>query len=413
MRTTKQSRPFVGILLALVGLSGGIVACQGNEDAAGAGGANSEATPDAGNPSGNGVGGASGTGGHTGGAGASGSTSESTSGGSGGAGGTTTTSTGGTLGTGGVTSGTGGGPTVGSSSGVGGSGGGRIKHVFVITMENEAAAAIYGSSSAPYINGQLLPSSARANAFADPLPDSIPSEPHYVWMEAGTNHFSDATFTTDADPSASNSTASTAHLATQMDTASPPVSWLSYQEGLNASTGACPVHSSGFYVAKHDPYVFFQDVAGNPPSATSALCAAHHRAYTPAALAQDLQAGAVAQYNFITPNVCNDMHGATGCPGSDDIRSGDDWLAAALPPLIAYANANDGVIFIAWDEPVGGSTLIPFIAIGPQVKPGYASSVRFTHSSLTKTVEEIFGLPILPTVSSANDLSDLFQPGAF
>ena len=259
-------------------------------------------------------------------------------------------------------------------------------------MENESAAAIYGSASAPYING-LLPSAARANAFADPLPDAIPSEPHYVWMEAGTNHFSDATFTTDADPSAKNSTASTAHLSTQMDAASPRVSWLSYQEGLNASTGACPVRSSGFYAAKHDPYVFFQDVAGNPPSPSSGPCAAHHRAYTAAGLAQDLQRGTVAQYNFISPNVCHDMHGGTGCPGSDDIRSGDDWLAAALPPLIAYASANDGVIFIVWDEPVGGSTLIPFVAIGPQVKPGYASSVRFTHSSLTKTVEEIFGLP--------------------
>ncbi len=279
-------------------------------------------------------------------------------------------------------------------------------------MENEAAAAIYGSASAPYINTQLLPRAARANAFADPLPDALPSEPHYVWMEAGTNQFSDATFTTDADPSATNSTASTAHLATQMDAAKPPVSWLSYQEGLNASTGACPVHSSGFYVAKHDPYLFFQDIAGSPPSPASALCAAHHRAYTPAALAQDLQQGAVAQYNFITPDVCHDMHGASGCPGSDDIRSGDDWLAAALPPLIAYADANDGVILIVWDEPVGGSTLIPFIAIGPKVKPGYASNVRFTHSSLTKTVEEAFGLPILPTVAGASDFSDLFLPGA-
>ena len=66
-----------------------------------------------------------------------------------------------------------------------------------------------------------------------------------------------------------------------------------------------------------------------------------------------------------------------------------------------------------WDEPVGGSTLIPFLAIGPHVKPNYASSVRFTHSSLTKTLEEIFGLPILPTVAAANDLSDLFEPGYF
>ncbi len=393
------------------------MACQGSEDAAGTGGANSEATPDAGTAAAGGAGGpgadASASGGRTGGAGASGAAGESATGGSGG----TTTGAGGIASTGGTTTGAGGiAGTGGTTTGTGGAASGtsgRIKHVFVITMENEAAASIYGSASAPYINNQLLPKSARANAFADPLPDSIPSEPHYVWMEAGTNHFSDATFTTDADPSASNSTASTAHLSTQMDAANPPVSWLSYQEGLNASTGACPVHSSGYYVAKHDPYVFFRDVAGSPPSASSALCAAHHRAYTPAALAQDLQAGTVAQYNFITPNVCNDMHGATGCPGSDDIRRGDNWLAAALPPLIDYANANDSVIFVVWDEPVGGSTLIPFVAIGPQVKPGYASSVRFTHSSLTKTVDEIFGLPILPTVTSANDLSDLLQPGAF
>jgi hypothetical protein len=413
MQTSKRPshRSCAGVLLGLAGLLGGVAACASSEDLAGNGGATSGAAPDAGAPNASGSGGAGPVGGHTGGAGASGGFDGSAIGGDSG----TPTGAGGIAGSDGGTDRAM--PDAsGGSGGNGGSGGGpgsgRIKHVFVITMENEAAAAIYGSASAPYINSQLLPAAARANAFADPLPDAIPSEPHYVWMEAGTNQFSDATFTTDSDPSAQNSTASTAHLATQMDTASPTVSWRSYQEGLNASTGACPVRSSGFYVAKHDPYVFFQDIAGNPPSASSALCAAHHRAYTPAAFAQDLQAGTVAQYNFITPTVCHDMHGASGCPGSDDIRSGDDWLAAAMPPLIAYAGANDGVIFIVWDEPVGGSTLIPFIAIGPHVKPGYASSVRFTHSSLTKTVEEIFGLPLLPSVASANDLSDLFLPGA-
>jgi len=51
-------------------------------------------------------------------------------------------------------------------------------------------------------------------------------------------------------------------------------------------------------------------------------------------------------------------------------------------------------------------------AIGPVIKNGYSSGVTFTHSSLVKTVEEIFGLPILPTVASANDFGDLFKPGA-
>ena len=147
--------------------------------------------------------------------------------------------------------------------------GNQTKYVFVVAMENEAAKSVYGSSDAPYLNG-LIAKYAYATAFNDPLPDALPSEPHYVWMEAGTNTFSDATFTTDDDPSASNSTKSTAHLVTQMAAASPPVSWMSYPEGLDSGTGACPVNSSGFYAAKHDPFVFFQDTAGSPPSATNA-----------------------------------------------------------------------------------------------------------------------------------------------
>src|SRR4029077_14969321 len=139
--------------------------------------------------------------------------------------------------------------------------GAATKNVFVIAMEIEPAAAIYGNTKAPYLNG-LLSKYARATAFTDPLPDGIPSEPHYVWMEAGTNKFSDVTFTGDGDPSSGNSTKNTAHLTTQMMAANPPVSWMGVMEGLNSSTGACPVSSSGMYGAKHDPFVFFQDIAG-------------------------------------------------------------------------------------------------------------------------------------------------------
>jgi acid phosphatase len=276
-------------------------------------------------------------------------------------------------------------------------------------MENESANSVYGNSSAPYLNG-LISKYAHTSAFSDPLPDPVPSEPHYVWMEAGTNTFSDATFLTDDDPSASNSTKSTAHLSTQMTAAG--VSWMAYMEGLDSSTGACPVSSSGFYAAKHDPYVFFQDTAGSPPSASNALCVAHHQAYTTAAFGQALTQGTVAKYNFIVPNVCNDMHGDPACPSSNVIAAGDAWLQTNLPPIINYVNAHQGVLFVMWDEPEGG-TLIPFVAIGPGVKSGYTGSVGYTHSSFTKSIDEIFGLPVLPTVTGANDLGDLFQPGMF
>src|SRR5581483_8474164 len=139
MRISKPSG--VGVVLALAGLFGGVAACDGRADVSG--GASNETAPDAEAPGAGGTGGAA-TGGTAG---------------SGGAGGSPV-GAGGAAGSGGVTAGASGGS------------GGRIRHVFVITMENEAAAAIYGSASAPYING-LLPTAARANAFADPLPDAL------------------------------------------------------------------------------------------------------------------------------------------------------------------------------------------------------------------------------------------------
>jgi hypothetical protein len=286
-----------------------------------------------------------------------------------------------------------------------------IKHVFVVAMENHDASQVYGDTAdAPYINNTLIPKYARSTNFNNELALAVLSEPHYVWIESGTNAFSDHTFTTDDDPSSSNSTSSTSHMATQIKNATNGVTWRTYQEGLDSSTGSCPIHSSGFYAAKHDPFVFFQDVSGNPPSAKNSYCESHHEPYT--SFASDLAAGNVATYTFITPDLCHDMHGASGCPDSNLIQQGDDWLSANLPPIITYVNANAGVIFVEWDQ--GDTTLqMPFLAIGPGVKAGYTGTVSYNHSSIVRSVEEILGLPILSKVSSASDLSALFESGQF
>src|SRR5262245_9324223 len=71
-----------------------------------------------------------------------------------------------------------------------------IKYVFVIAMENTDADQIYGKPGvAPFINTTLMPASAWAANFNDELPREVRSEPHYIWMEAGTNAFADTTFT--------------------------------------------------------------------------------------------------------------------------------------------------------------------------------------------------------------------------
>lgn len=285
----------------------------------------------------------------------------------------------------------------------------RISHVFVIAMENHDEGSIVGNATdAKYINDELLPKYASGSNFVDRLAIGIVSEPHYVWMEAGTNSFSDHTFSNDDAPSASNSTASSEHLATQLT--AKGLSWMAYQEGIDGTSGACPIQASGYYQPKHDPFIFFQDVSGKPPSKSKAECVAHHKEY--GKLAADLKNRSVANYNFITPNQCHDMHGQSGCPNSNTIQAGDDWLRANLPQLITFVDANDGVIFIVWDEGES-SQRIPFLAIGSRVKSHYVSAVEYDHGSLVRSVEAIFELPVLPTVSTANDFADLFNAGQF
>lgn len=284
-----------------------------------------------------------------------------------------------------------------------------IRTVFVIPLENKADTAIYGNTGdAPYLNG-LFATSNHATQFQDELPN-LASEPHYVWMEAGTNVFSDRSFTTDNDASMANTTGSTDHLSTQLTAAGVP--WMAYQEGITSHT--CPITSSGNYAAKHDPFVFFRDVVGTPPSPTASMCADHHKSY--ADFAADLAGGQLTGYVFITPDLCHDMHGATSCPAQlvssgAAIKAGDAWLAAELPKIITYAKTHDAVIFLTWDE--GSSTnLIPFLALGSHVVPGM-SATMYTHSSLIKTVEKIFHLPVLASVSAANDFGGMFEPGTF
>jgi phosphatidylinositol-3-phosphatase len=291
--------------------------------------------------------------------------------------------------------------------------GAKVIHtIFVIPMENKDQTQVIGSSDAPYINGLLAATAAHATKFGDALPSS-PSEPHYLWMEGGTNAYSDRTFTNDDDPSATNSTASTGHIATQLTAAGIP--WMSYQEGITTNT--CPIKTAGHYAPKHNPFVFFKDVAGSPPSATTPGCMAHHKSY--ADFAGDL-AGGLTGYVYITPDICHDMHGATDCPSGifdgPNIKAGDDWLKAELPRIIDYTKAHDdAVIFLVWDEGTAlfSSNVIPFLAIGNLVKGGYTSSVTYTHSSLVKSIEKLLGVPVLPTVAAANDFADMFQPDVF
>jgi len=285
--------------------------------------------------------------------------------------------------------------------------------VIVIPLENKDDVDVYNNmTDAPYINGLMGTTAAWATMFKDELAQGVPSEPHYVWMEAGTNVFTDKTFTSDSDASMGNSTASTEHLSTQLDAAG--VSWKAYQEDIDQ--GTCPISSSGltspkYYAAKHDPFVFFRDVSGSPPSASNARCAEHHGTFTE--LQNDLMADKLPRYTFITPNLCHDMHGAITCSSgisnAANVKAGDTWLSTNLPPLIEYTHKHNAVIMLVWDEGNAGGTM-PFVMLGDHVKHG-ADPTVYNHSSQLATVERMLGVPRLAKVADATDFGAMFEPG--
>jgi len=100
-------------------------------------------------------------------------------------------------------------------------------------------------------------------------------------------------------------------------------------------------------------------------------------------MATDLANNTVAQYIFITPNLCDDGHDSCA-PVSDPIRQTDNWLAANMPSILnSTAYQNGGAVFITWDEGVGGDGPIGMIVLSPFAKGGgYFNTIHYTHCSL-------------------------------
>jgi hypothetical protein len=351
---------------------------------------------------------------------------------------------------------------------------GTVKTVFVIAMENHnwtqpstqtGPQQIFQNPAAPFINSLVNGTSgisdqvAYANAYINSGVGIHPSEPNYIWSEAGTNLGvlnDDDPYHADCTPDTVQST--NQHLSTFLTVAKK--AWRSYQEDtdidltsntpLPMGSWTVPLFShSGFftsppgvnaynyskqynYAAKHNPMVFFTDTNGGCNTTTSNQ---QRLNYAPLQqLALDLANNTVADYNWITPDQYNDQHSSLAngygqYPNSDTaaIAQGDNFLARVVPLIMASdAYQDHGVIVLWWDESEGGddpSRTLPFIIISQDVHKNvnglpYSNTIRYSHSSTLRTMQEIFKVnppryPWLGAAATATDLSDLFSPGAF
>ncbi len=174
--------------------------------------------------------------------------------------------------------------------------------------------------------------------------------------------------------------------------------WRTYQENMPSP---CFVGSKVDYVMKHNPFIYFDSIRTDAARCEKGIVPLTH-------LQTDLGAGALPNFVFITPNLCNDAH---DCP----LNVADDWLAELLTPLVPALNADGDawLVILTWDEGQGNHSCcglpaeaggrIATVLFSPRVKNGFQDDTPYTHYSLLKTIAEAWGLPYLGHAADENN----------
>jgi hypothetical protein len=250
-------------------------------------------------------------------------------------------------------------------------------HVVVIVMENEEAGDVLGSSDAPYVNSLARRYAVATHSYAI----RHPSLPNYLALTSGSTHgiTSDCT----------NCHVAGRNIVDQLEGAHR--SWKGYMEDI---PGPCSrVASAGNYAKKHDPFMYYDDIARSP-----SRCG---RVVGFGALDNDLRRGRLPAYSFISPNLCHDMHDC-------DVATGDRFLSGLIPQLVRELGP-EGFLVLTWDE--GSSDAgccvdahvgrIATIVAGPGVRRGARSDRAVDHYGVLRTIENALGLPPLGGAAAA------------
>jgi len=351
----------------------------------------------------------------------------------------------------------------------------KIGAVFYIELENHnwtqagdatAPNQIFGCVAAPYINSLVTPDNKNAkdvsyaiayhNALATPTgntPSIHPSEPNYLWQEAGSNFgiFNDndpfvtpgGSVAAIAAFLAANPTFTGEHLTGLME--KNGLSWYAYQEDidllntdggnfnnsggtitstpapekdwtvpLSSFSGTSTSYTNPFngsnqynFACKHDGTLFFKDTNGGNVTDTKNKKRKNYRPMQQ--LFKDLETNSVARYNLITPDQFNEMHSAltngfvyNGVAYTGDlsqIAAADNFLSIVIPQIMASQAYQDNGVIILWTDETEGTNqndfahTLAFIVISKLAKGHAFISVKdYTHSSDLATLQKVFGL---------------------
>jgi hypothetical protein len=296
----------------------------------------------------------------------------------------------------------------------------NFQHVWVVMMENTGFDSLIGNPNAPFVNQAAQTDGLATNYFGA----THPSQPNYIAITSGsTNGVADDNDTTIDVP----------NIVDQLEASGK--TWRDYQQSLSLCGGNKLAHACGnqLYERKHNPFVSYLDVQSSPERMANVVDLSQ--------LDSDLASGNVADYNFIAPDQCHDMHGR-GAPASDPcsfdneqslIAMGDAFLSDLVGKITSSPSWNgNSVIFITWDEsdftgsgPFGfgdtsgccdaspGGGHVVTLVISHSDHTARTSDVAYNHYSMLSTIEAGLHLGCLAfTCDTANvpTMNDLVGP---
>ncbi|GAC1567006.1 MAG: hypothetical protein NVS3B14_11680 [Ktedonobacteraceae bacterium] len=313
----------------------------------------------------------------------------------------------------------------------------QLQHIFYIMMENHSASEIFGNTAdAPYLNRLANSYGIATRSFGV----THPSLPNYLAAISGDFQgiFDDCTaganvfcaprefssLLTGAEASRASNTAHLFSGQTLVDQLEAHhLTWKAYMQSMPSAgfTGGY----AGLYGQKHDPFMYFANIRNNP--------ARMQRIVPLTQLNADISSGALPNFVWISPDVCHDMHGASGsglpgCATYDGaIALGDAFITTLVSQIMHSSAWNEGTaIVITWDEgassdgccksPVGangtllGGGNVPLIVITSKGTGHIVlSNTAYNHYSLLGTIEQLWGLGCLANTCGMSQ-SDLLLP---
>jgi fibronectin type 3 domain-containing protein len=275
-----------------------------------------------------------------------------------------------------------------------------IKHIIVVMLENNSYKQVVGSTSAPYQTSLSTNCGVGKAMFGA----THTSAANYLATAAGEFPASSPVGCGSVKACADASD----NIFHQLDTAS--LGWRSYQESMPTP---CATTSSGAYKIGHNPAIFYSNIPAAECKSND-LPVADLTAQSGAFYA-DLQNQTLPSFSWVTPNLNND--------GEGGLAAADNWTKNFLGTVQqsnSYQSGNTAVL-ITYDEGTGSdnktgedctnqaldmpitnntsahqdSCHVPFFVVYPYTPAGTADSTFFDHYSITKTIEDEFGLPYL------------------